>query len=90
MKYYEAVCIDIRLGGEDGDEFVGYTGFSKEEAIKDAKTQWGRLSSYDKKHCRTEAREYDLPEGLDISDSEAVTDAICEVSGYDSCIGFSL
>ncbi len=93
MKYYVTISVDIDVSGEVCDEFVDYSGLSKEEAIKNAETQWNQLDACDKKWCRIEVLEYELSDDFDIEDIEELDIVLYEMrkaSEFKICTKFSL
>ena len=85
MKIYQVVD-----GMEDviTEEDVVYFG-TDFEAAKEAKQRLiehndAYLTEREKNRAYVEARIYEISDDADLSDDEAVTDAICECGGYDT------
>ena len=86
MKLYEVTTINLRTNGEFGDEFQTYLGFDFEEA-KTAKelalAGFNALTAYDRAHSTVEARVYNIADDTDVTDPDAIIEAVCECGGYD-------
>lgn len=88
MKLYETTTIQIRNGGEHGDEFEEYLGTSEEQAVKAGENAWLAMATYDQKHSKVEVRAYDIADDIDLDDKDAVYEAMCELCGYDTVAEF--
>lgn len=71
------------------DSFTDYLGTDKESAIKAGRIAWQSLSTYDKKKTVIEVQEWEISDDIDVSDSDAIYDAIFETLGYDIVTSFS-
>lgn len=84
-QIYEVVDVRERGMVEEYRYYLG-TDF---EASKQTKSDLitsneSHLTPREKKHAYVEARIYEISDDVDLSDDEAVTDAICECGGYDT------
>lgn len=85
MKLYEVTTV---CEGDMIEEFLFYFG-TDFEAAKEAKKRLidmndGHLTAREKEVQHVEARIWEVSDDLDLSDDDAVTDAICECGGYDT------
>ena len=81
MKFYQIVTI------KGNDEFTEWEGFDLETALEEkakALNAFECLTAYDKKNSTLECRVYNLPDNTDISDRDALIDAIVESAGYNN------
>ena len=70
------------------DAFTEYLGADRKAAIEAGNTAWQSLSSYDKKITVIEVQEWNLPDDIDATDSDAVYDAMLEALDYDIVTSF--
>lgn len=86
MKLYEVTTINLRANNEFGDEFQTYLGIDAdkaETAKAEALAAYDSLTAYDKAHCTVEARVYNIADNTDVTDNDAIIEAICDCGGYD-------
>ena len=85
MKLYEVTTIKIRANGEFGDEFQDFLGFDFEEAKlakEEALKSFSRLPNRYQKSTVVEARVYQIEDDVDVTDKDAIIDAMCDCGGY--------
>jgi hypothetical protein len=67
-----------------GDESTAYSGTSLDEARKAYENELYKFDRYltasEKKNAEVFAKEYNLPDDIDLNDEDKLTDALC--SGY--------
>lgn len=89
MKLYEVTTVEMNHDKNDiRAEYQFYFG-TDFEAAKEAKKRLidrndGHLTAREKEVQYVEARIWEVSDDLDLSDDDAVTDAICECGGYDT------
>lgn len=89
MKMYEVTTVELNHTKNDIiGEYPFYFG-PDFEAAKKAKEDLiaqneGHLTPREKERNYVEARIYEISDEVDLSDDEAVIDAICECGGYDT------
>jgi hypothetical protein len=91
MKYYEVGTLTIYTRDSRGqmsteDEFTAYSGTSLDEARKAYEQEVYKFDRYltasEKKNAEVFAREYNLPDDIDINDEDEVFNALYD-EGFD-------
>lgn len=84
----EEYTITPNTGDRDGDDSLWYAGFDFDEAMAayhDADVAFANADKYDKKRSRIEAQLYFLSADIDVTDEDAIFNAVCEQSDEYDC-----
>lgn len=73
---------------KNNDAFTDYLGADKDAAIEAGRVAWQSLSAYDKERTVIEVQEWNLPDDIDVTDGDAIYDAMLEALGYDIITSF--